>query len=431
MPIQLILFLLAILGGFLYLTLLNITPVPINIYPDITINLPVSLPLFAAFSGGVVTVMLLYFYDTFIETVNKARKSALDKRARRVVELYDTGAEQLRLNNSGQAEKYFKKALAHDQSHLPSIIGLGVIRRMDGVVSEAIKLHSKARGIDKNSVTALMELGEDYIAAEQFTNAVSVFQEAIGLVGRSLPPHIRVRDILLKTRNFNEAIIAQKRIVSIAPRGQAQKERAMLTALIYEEALDKLAEGRFYDAKDGFKSVLRNDGQFIPAYLKLAEVYERIGSTKNSIKTLEKGFKATRSILILKALEMFLSARGEMDKVVDNYKWAKSLESNNEVIRLLLADAYVNVSNFASARAEIDSLNGSLVHTTLYHLIEGKIQHGENNIDQALDSYAKAREKEAASCLSFTCMACGGGSHEFSGRCKACGQWNTLQAVLS
>jgi lipopolysaccharide biosynthesis regulator YciM len=112
-------------------------------------------------------------------------------------------------------------------------------------------------------------------------------------------------------------------------------------------------------------------------------------------------------------------------------RWAKSLEPNDQVIRLLLADAYLNVSNFTSARAEIDSLNGSLVHTTLFHLIEGKIEHGENNVDQALGSYGKAHEKEAATCLSFTCSACGGSNQEFSGRCKACGEWNTLKTVLS
>jgi tetratricopeptide (TPR) repeat protein len=312
MPIQLILFLTSILAGFLYLTFLNTTPVPIRIHPDITINLPVSLSLLAAFTVGVVTVMLLYFYDTFANAIKGARKSALEKRAQRVLGLYDTGAEQLRLDNAGQAEKYFRKALAHDQNHTMSIIGLGVIRRMDGMVSEAIKLHSKARGIDENSVTALMELGEDYIAAEQFSNAISVFQDAISLAGNALPPHIRMRDILLKTRNLSEAIAAQKRIVSISPRGRADGERAMLTALIYEEALEKLAEGLFYPARDGFKSVIRNDNQFIPAYLKLAEVYERLGSTKDANKTLEKGFKATRSVVVLKALEMFLSARGEM-----------------------------------------------------------------------------------------------------------------------
>jgi len=430
MPIRLVLFLLAILAGFLYLVFFNSASAPLTLAPDLTISLPTPMFMLASFILGAVTVMLLYFYDAFADAFGGLRRAAREKRLRRVAQWYETGAERLLIENRRDAEKYFKKALAHNPDHVPSLIALGKMRREDGEVSEAIGLHAKARGLEAGNIAALLELAEDYVAAEQFTNAVSILQETTRLAGRSAPPLIRIRDIFLRVKNHKEAINVQKQVISYSPITRVDRERQLLVALTYEAALEHLAGGRFYDARNGLKTVLRHDDHFIPAYLKLAEAHERIGSPRDAIKTLEKGFKITRSLIILKALEMFLLARDEAQRVIDDYRWAKGLLPDEPMVRLFLAEAYLRNADLASARAEIESVDGATRNMTLYHLIEGKIRHGENNIDQALESLDEAFQREVGSIFHFSCASCQTFSVEYAGRCRSCGEWNTLQPVL-
>ncbi len=430
MQVRLVIFLVLVALGFLYVTYLNPEFVPVTLLPDMTVNLPVSVALAFSFIAGVLTVMLLYFQDTITDTFMGFKRSSQEKRTRRVAQLHESGMEKLLIEKRKDAMKLFEKALAHDRSYVPSLLALGKMRREDGEVNKAIKIHSKAKGLAADNISAHLELAEDYIDAEQFTNAVSILEEAQKLAGKSLPPLKRVRDIFLRVGNIQEAISTQQKIVSFAPRDQIEDERKMLIALLYEGALEKLAEQKYTEARSGLSKVISNDSKFVPAYLKLAETHERMGGQKEAVKTLERGFKVTNSLIILKALDMFLLAKGEIGKVVENYKWAKSILPNQKVIRLFLAEAHLRNAEYEEARREIDSLNGALSDLTLYHLIEGEIRRHENNKDQALESMGEAYQREVATFFHFSCSKCGHMSLEYSGRCRSCEAWNSLQPLL-
>ncbi|MGK7344741.1 MAG: hypothetical protein ACNS63_02905 [Candidatus Nitrospinota bacterium M3_3B_026] len=430
MPLRLIVLLGALLAGLLYITVLNTALLPVTLYPGLELGLPLAVIIMGAFSLGVLAVMALYFYDALADSLSGLKKSASTKRAQRVKSLYEAGAERLMMQRRRAAEKLFKKALAHDPDHVPSLAALGRMRREDGAVSEAIKLHSKARGLDEDNLSVMFELAEDYAAAEQFANAVSVLEKTRTLAGRSLPPLVRIRDIYLRTRHFPGALATQREIVSLAPWDRADEERRMLAALTYENALSDLAGGRLSEAESGFKAVLRGDDQFVPAYLKLAEMDERQGRRKDAVKILEKGFRVTGSIVILMALVSLLTSAGDIDKAIAELKWARGVLPGEDVIRLFLAEAHLRKADYAAARREIDSLDGRLSGMTLFHLVEGKARRGENNIDLALDSLEEAYRCELATFFHFTCSACGALSPEYAGRCRTCGAWNTLTPIM-
>ncbi|VAX24158.1 hypothetical protein MNBD_NITROSPINAE02-2256, partial [hydrothermal vent metagenome] len=246
----------------------------------------------------------------------------------------------------------------------------------------------------------------------------------------SLPPLYRIREIYINVRNWEEAHNTQKQIIALTPRKMVGDEKKVQAALVYETSVDHMNAGQAEQARAGFRSVLSYDNTFIPAYLKLAEAEENLGWSQDAITILEKGFKATRSILILKALEEVLFARGEGQKGVDELKWAKNLAPSEDVIALFLADAYMREGDFVSARREIELLESRLEGLTLFHLIEGKIRQGENNTDQAMESLNNAYMQERVTMFRFSCAKCNNSASEYSGRCKACGQWNSLEVTL-
>ncbi len=430
MPIRLITFLTIALGAFLYITYYNPDAAPIHLGQGIEINLPVSVTMTVSFIAGVVSVMLLYFQDTLVDAIRGAKKSVREKRAEKARRNYQAGAERLLIEKRKEAKRFFQKALSYDADNVPALVALGRMEREEGFSLQAIETHSKAKGIDSANISNLLELAEDYISARKWSAAVSTLNDTRKLAGDSLPPLYRIRDIYINVRNWEEAHNTQKQIIALTPRKMVGEAKKLQAALVYETSVDQMNAGQVEPARAGLRSVLSYDSGFIPAYLKLAEAEESLGWRQDAITILEKGFKTTRSILILKALEELLFARGEGQKGVDKLKWAKNLAPSEDVIALFLAEAYMREGDFVSARHEIEFLESRLEGLTLFHLVEGKIRQGESNTDLALESLDHAYMQERVTMFRFTCNNCKNSASEYSGRCKACGKWNSLEVTL-
>lgn len=430
MPIRLIVLLAGVLAGVLYLAFLNPDSVPVKLYPGFTVNLTPPVIAIASFIIGVVSVFLLYFYDTIGDVLARMRVNGKIKRIEKVNALNVAAREKLLLGVQKEASKLFSKALSINPDHLPSLLSLGTIAREKGAVSEAITTHSKARGIDPKSVEALLELGADYVAAEQYANAVSALTEARKIAHRSYPLLVRIRDIFVAVENWPEALAVQRQIINMADRDMGILERKMLASLLFETALEHHDRGEYSKAMDRYRETLRSDNKFIPAYLKLAEAQQLSGWEKDAIKTLEKGFKKTRSLIILKFLEALFISKGQADRVAAELRWARDVAPDEPIIRLFLASASFLAGDYQAARNEIAHINGGLKNSTLFHLLKGNTQRSENNIDQALKSLEEAYKSEMSSLFRFFCTTCHKRSREYASRCDECGSWNSFEPTL-
>ena len=421
----------AVGGGTLYLAYMNkdSEAVPFVLSPEISMNLPVMAPVMAAFFLGALSVPILYSVDTVVGYFTSLRKSAEEKRRRRAVALYELGVERLMAGGLREAEKFFSKALALNPDHALSLLALGRMKREDGDLTGAIALHSKAKGLNEKSVAALLELAEDYYKAEQFVNAVSSLSQARKLAKDSLPAMERIRDVYARVGNFKEAVAAQKIALENLPMAREPEGRKILCGLMFEEAMEHLKKTRLDEAAAGMKDILRQDDQFIPAYLKLAEIYEKQGSPKNVRKTLEWGFKSTRSLIPLKALELYLRAKGEAG-LVEIYRWALGLSPEDGAARLMLAGAYLEKGEVDNAQAELDQLKGPMAVSALRHMMEARINRAKNGDSSPMPSLEKAYERQVDEFFRFLCSGCGVVSGEYAGRCPQCGQWNTLKPLL-
>lgn len=430
MPIRLITLLVAVLVAFLYITYFNPDVAPLRLGQAMEISFPISVVMAASFITGAISVMLLYFQDTLLDAIRGAKTSARENKIEQSRRCYEAGAERLLIGKQKEAKKLFKKALSFDAENVPALTALGKMEREEGLSLQAIETHSKAKGIDGSSIANLLELAEDYIAAQKWSAAVSILNDTRKLAGDSVPPLQRIRDIYINIRNWGEAHNTQKQIIGLASRKMVGEEKKLEAAIIYETSVERMNSGEVESAREGFRSVVRHDNMFIPAYLKLAEAEDSLGWRQEAVNILEKGFKTTQSILILKALAELLFARGDGGKGVEELKWAKTLAPTEDVIALFLAEAYMREGDFVSARQEIESLDGRLDGLTLFYLIEGKIRHGENNTDLALESMNRAYMQEGMTMFRFTCDKCKNSAREYSARCKACGEWNCLEVVL-
>lgn len=431
MQIRLLIYLAAVLVGFLYISFINAEPIAFTLGPKLVFETPVSLPMLGSFIAGVLSVMIVYFYDAIVHAFQWIKDRTFARRAARVRRMYEKGMEKIVLENIPEAEKLFGKALSHNPNHVPSLIALGRIYRDTGRHKEAIETHSRAAGLDEKNIAGLLELADDYTADGQYNNALTIMLKVKELARRSLPPLTRMRDICLKAGNFGEAQELQKQIVAGSTGDRAAKEKEVLVSIMYEKAMNDILASRPDSAVETLRAVIRNDDKTVPAHLKLAEVLYTQGQIKESYRALEKGFHATHSIAIARAISQLAAAVGDMDRAVAEVARAKFAAPDQDAIGLFLAEAHIRVGRYDSARREMDALNGRLSDKTIYHLLEAKIQRGENNVELAMKSLDNAYAQESAVVFKLRCPACGHLAVEHSGKCPSCGAWNILTPVLA
>ena len=431
MPIRLILFFAITTVGVLFLAFLNPDEVPVKLYPGFSLNLTPAIIIILSFTLGVFSVFFLYFYDTLAGTLEKWKKSAELGRTEKVAALFVAAKEKLVLGLKKDAAKLYKKALSINPEHTPSLIAVGAIAREEGEIADAITFHSKAKGVDPQSVEALLELASDYVEAEQFANAVTTLNEAKKIAVRSYPLLSRIRDIFIKVENWPESLSAQRNTLDAAPREKFEEEQKIMAALLFETGLEQFNAGDYGAARDRFREAIKSDPTFTPAYLKLAETEELAGWNKDAEKILEKGFKKTRSLIILKFLEAYLVSLGEPERAAAELRWARNLAPEEPLIRLFLAGSALASGDHESAKNEISNINGTLRETTLFHIVEGSAHGAENNTTQAMESLKAAYKTEMASIFHFTCSSCHWTYREYAGRCKQCGSWNTFEPALT
>jgi tetratricopeptide (TPR) repeat protein len=407
MPLRLILFLCAALSFFLYLMYLNATPIQITLYPGMTQTASVSVFALGAYSLGVVSVFLLYFYDTLVQALTSMKETAHERKMARARALCEAGRDKIIIQSWSEAEKLFNKALALAPDAVPALIALGDLKRESGEVSEAVRLHSRAMAVDPESFAAGLSLADDFMRHNAIGQALAVLRGVRQIAGRSLPPLIRIRDIFAGTGSYADALEIQKEITALASGERAVKERELTAYFHMRIAEGHFSQGEFGDAVDGYHSAIRAFETFEPAYLKLAGTLTKIGREKEAVAALKTGFTATRSPVILKSLVSALLQSGDVKAAGKEITQAMASIPDEPALNLLLAGVYVRSGDYPSARRELEKIDGSLAGSVLYHLTEAKIRRGENNVDWALMALDKAYMAASESMFSRVCPSCG------------------------
>ncbi len=429
MPLRLLIFFVLLAGGVFSLAYLNNVPYPVALSPGWVINLSAASLFTVGLLVGVVSVFLLYLYDVFADGLKRLKDKVTLSRGAKVEELYREAGDRLLLEDDRDGLRLLERALGIDKNHVPSLIALGRARRLDGRVSEAIELHSRAKAADPASVAALLELAEDYVADRQFANAIASLADlAADRIG-SGRPRARMRDIYLAVGNVDEAVKAQQGVVDAAPSDRKKTERETLTGLLYEQARRRAEEGGFAAAADGYRQVLRNDPSFLPATLRLAELTDRQGRTEEALKTLERGFRRSGSPLLAKAMEGLLRARGEDDRGTSQLMWAKNIAPDSGAIRLLLIASLLRNERLDEAEKELIGAASVADRSPLYHLLVAETARLSGDQTKIALPLETALNREMALLFRFACESCGSVTEEYAGRCPACGTWNGLNPV--
>jgi lipopolysaccharide biosynthesis regulator YciM len=410
-----------------WLVEINQGTVLVNLTPTRSREIALSSFFLAALAAGAGLVFLVYFtrdVRRFLRGLNVQREQ---KRRSKIQELYARGINALLAKRNPEASAFFQRILNIDPNHVDTLLRMGITQLRQKNVPDAIRLHLKAWNLDRDNQEVMFSLAADYEEAKRFDEAVKMYQTIIEKDPTNISALTRLRDIYQRLSSWQELTDTQSRLLANPLSAQEQDiEHRKLIGFKYELARSLLEKGDLEPSRKGFRSVIKMDRDFIPAYLGLGEVYLEEGKAKEAAELWERAYKMTSSVLLLLRLEDLFLKQGEPGRVIEIYKQAASWRPQDTTLKFFLGKLYYRLEMVDEAFDVLTSVDWGDQEFPDMHKLLGNIYLRRGSLGLAAAEFKKALRLKKQIIVPYTCSNCEHRTIQWSGRCPNCGKWNTF-----
>jgi tetratricopeptide (TPR) repeat protein len=414
-----------------YFAVLNEDTITFTVAPKTAYEMPKIALILLSFAVGM-AVMLLYFFirDTkrFIENRQHQRRQ---KRDMHIQELYSRALNAILADNEEEARSALESILQEEPSHMDALLRLGDIATGDEDYQKALDYYKRARDIQAQNIEVLFSLEGIMEKTGRMSEANAYLDEILRLDPDNLTALFRKRSLLEKREKWDDLIAFQRTIIKCEHNEKSrQREQKNLIGYKYEQGRHSLETAVMEKAKKAFKTVLRLDRNFVPAYLGLAEVLLREGESEDAIALLEKGFEQTSSAIILARIEDLLINLGEPGRLITLYRNSAHRDPQNQTLRFLMGKVFYRLEMLDDAFDILCTLDASSVPYPELHQLLGSIYLKRRHYEKAVEEFRKVIDKKKPFLFPYCCYHCGYTSQDWSGRCPNCKEWDTFQFNL-
>lgn len=417
-----ILFFAVLLTVSVYFTLLNQAVVPIHLTSSTEYQLPVSILVLIILVCGFAIASILNFIS------NSKFRIGLWRKYRKKDKLSKAYIKGLEYYISGQQKKsipLLKKIAKEDSKKTMPLTLLGNVFRSQNKFEQAIDFHQKAKSIAPSDKFVLKNLEEDYKSTNNLPLQKETIKELTLAENNNPDTLFRLRDMHVKSENWNEAIVVQNQIIVKAKAPDKRKEEKRKASIFYyESALGSFNNDFFQVAIQNLKNSVKADANFTAPHILLGEAYLKLGKEKKALKTWKRGYQQTDDPLFLKRIDKFHIDRNCPKEVIQLYQDAINKKPKVPLLHFLLGEAYIRFEMFDDAMSEFQKAYAFNPDSIALNLLIGKIHERKDDFQSASTEYQKAFQKELASVLKFTCGKCGHQISKWVGRCPECKEWD-------
>lgn len=294
---------------------------------------------------------------------------------------YYLGKISLAQNNISLAENYLTKAEEINADYAPVHFEQANLLIAKDQIGEAIEKYRMALELDPENEDYRLKLGETHYRMRVYYKALSEFNhildknpnhaEANFMLGVTIYKQGVLEQIVdafldLLDSEYGLPLIDDKKVtrkIVVDQEKQQKVYNAMVVAFkkatenqtdfiqaLFNLSLTYLEMGNYADAETYFLKTLTIDPDLIPAYIKLAEVYVKMGDRQKSIEQYKKAFYLTPALFVnqptlgpehqyIDVLTIFLNDLSNKLK----------MDPNDEVANLTLAKVYIAQGNNGKA----------------------------------------------------------------------------------
>ncbi|HCC69240.1 MAG TPA: hypothetical protein DEP99_05075 [Nitrospiraceae bacterium] len=410
-----------------YLAILNKETVTLRFRPDSIYEIPkIALILFSSALGALTILAVIVARDArrYIESWQDVKQQ---KKESRLQGYYTKGLDALVAFRGQEAEEHFSRIIQEEPNHINSLLRLGDLAFSSGDITKAKDYYIKAKELSPRNLEILFSLEKVFEAEQKWQDALRYLDNILEIDEESPLALYRKRDVFENMKRWDLILDVQYKILkSDLPKREKEREHKNLIGYKYELGRHYLESSDIDRAKKLLRAVVRQDKDFIPAYLALAEAYLRDGEVEEAEELLVRGYDTTSSLVFLARLEDLFIALGEPGKIIGIYQNAIQKDPKDQKLQFFLAKLYYRLEMIDDAYETIVSMDvGSLDYPELHNLL-GNIYQRRMQHDKAAEEFKKALKLKKLLLVPYCCNNCGYKSKDWSGRCPKCKRWDTF-----
>ncbi len=397
----------------------------------------VSPPLFVVLVGTfvlglLVSVVFIGLQEIELFFENMRRKSR-EKRVAAIEELYFTGIEAVFDGRKEEAVNAFYKLLEEDPKHLQARIKLGQVLRKLGRYDEAIKIHKLALKDAPDNHRVLYDLANDYKMSNNLEKAREILLKITeGKPKTSLNAHRCLRDIYCDDNNWEQALEVQERIIKFTRGSKGEKEeRNILVSILYRQGKHLRENGDYKLAGKLFKKVLKQDSDFVPAYLELGQTCLDEGEPDDAVKVWKDGLSKTMSPVFLARIEKHYMDAEQPTRAIDVFQDIISRTQAVVIPRFLLGKLYLRLEMMDEAERQFSEVASKVEYSPTLNYFMGKILERRGKYEEAAGNYRTVIKSLGILNLQYICRTCNTNYGEWKDHCSECDSWNSVEIDLT
>ncbi|MBS0358835.1 MAG: lipopolysaccharide assembly protein LapB [Proteobacteria bacterium] len=345
---------------------------------------------------------------------------------------YFVGLNYLLNEQEDKAVDVFIKLLEVDGDTVETHLALGSLFRRRGEVHRAIRIHqnliARPQLSSMQRVTALVELGRDYLSAGVYDRAERIFREVISMQTEQTQIALRyLLDIYQREKSWEEAIEVSQKLASTT--GETMHKviahhHCELAEEVFEKDQDEIA-------KKHLKRALSIDPHSVRASLLKARWEVRKKDYKTAIKTYQ-AVKAqdpdfiSETIKPLAECYRFLNAENNyiqyLEETLDKYPRIS--------IAMVMAEFLMRTQGMDAANDFIaDHLQKSPSLRGLNELVTGHLLTAEGHTKSKFLVLQEVTKKLLKNKPNYRCGSCGFSGKKLHWQCPGCKQWSTTKPI--
>ena len=384
------------------------------------------LVLLSTVVGAAVVLALVFIRDTkrVIDTMQLQKRQ---KREAKIQEYYAKALNSILSNRDEDAKAALKDILKEDPEYTDALLRLGDIAFRNEEYSAALGFYRNARDISPRNLQALLSMEAVLEKSGHSDSAFKILEEIIDIDGNNLTALYKKQAILEKKETWDDLLSLQKTIIKLAQNDrEKQREEKKQLGYKYEYGRASLENGEIEKAEKAFRTLLKMDASFLPAYLGIAEVMVTKGEPEEAINFLEKSYDTLNSAIMLARLEDLLISVGEPGRLLRFYRTALLRSPMDNSLKFMLGKLYSRLEMVDDAIQTLESIDTNVYSKPEIFTVKGELFRKRNQTGRAMEEFRTAAELKYTASVPYRCNACGMTSPDWSGKCPGCGAWNTF-----
>ena len=378
--------------------------------------------------------LLNVLYTGIMEVVRLIRglnDSADSRLVKRISERMQDARDLVGHGLPREAKEVLETILEQRKEHVPARMLLGEILLKTGSADEAAKLYQSLCEDEPDLVEARYQLSEALAAMRNPEAAVAVLKKvAADQPKKALRAWRRLRALHMDAQRWEEASEAHKKLLAHFPAELTQGERAQGAALAYQVGMAKVNDDQFKDAAQVFQQVIKDEPDFVPAYLSLGRCMILQDQEAQGIEIWLEGFRKTGEGTFLQELEDYFIQLGRPEDGLAVMRRVAATSRHATTAKFFLGKMLYRLEILDEALDLFQEVHSQVVYSPILFFFMAKIHSRRGRLDAALNEYRQLLRNLGVLKLRFECAVCGQKTQDYADRCDACGSWNSAHFLF-